>query len=359
LLSGGYGFIDNSGKLAIRASDRVHNVREFSEGLAVIAVKPSRGQITDGASKWGYLDLAGNIVIQPEYERATDFSEGLAAVQLAGKWGYIDKFGKHVIDFDYYSAAEAFEMRFSDGLAAAMLLTPADRRFYGKYGYIERTGKFVIQPQFDAAFPFSDGMARISVDGRIGKRRYGFISRQGKMVIAPQYPAAGDFSEGIAFVQVRIGDREKVGYIDKAGKFVIPAQFDGVYEKVANAEDLQDLNFYKLNGKERDFSEGYAAVRIGENWGYINREGKIVIQPQYHYAGRFREGLAPVAVRRGKKRIYGFIDTSGRLVIPLQYDNVGEFNGEVAPVFVLDSQGEIDKLGYINKAAKFIWGPTK
>lgn len=110
LLRGGYGFIDNSGKLAIRASDRVHNVREFSEGLAVIAVKPSRGQITDGASKWGYLDLAGNIVIQPEYERATDFSEGLAAVQLAGKWGYIDKFGKHVIDFDYYSAAEAFEM---------------------------------------------------------------------------------------------------------------------------------------------------------------------------------------------------------------------------------------------------------
>ena len=44
----------------------------------------------------------------------------------------------------------------------------------------------------------------------------------------------------------------------------------------------------------KDFSEGLAAVKIGEKWGYINEKGEIVIKPEFDSALRFSQGLAPV-----------------------------------------------------------------
>lgn len=39
--------------------------------------------------KWGYIDTRGNIIIPLQFEEADQFSEGMAAVKVAGKWGYI------------------------------------------------------------------------------------------------------------------------------------------------------------------------------------------------------------------------------------------------------------------------------
>lgn len=41
--------------------------------------------------KWGFADLQGNIVIEPQYENACSFSNGYAAVCIDGLWGYIDE----------------------------------------------------------------------------------------------------------------------------------------------------------------------------------------------------------------------------------------------------------------------------
>ena len=54
---------------------------------------------------WGYVDEKGVVKIAPNYGDATEFSDGMAAVQeqkssyQKGKWGYIDKTGKLVIDY--------------------------------------------------------------------------------------------------------------------------------------------------------------------------------------------------------------------------------------------------------------------
>jgi len=39
--------------------------------------------------KLGFIDKIGNFVIQPQFDGASDFSEGLAGVKIGGKWLYI------------------------------------------------------------------------------------------------------------------------------------------------------------------------------------------------------------------------------------------------------------------------------
>jgi len=105
--------------------------------------------------KYGYADKNGNIVINPEFSLATEFSEGLAAVMLFvsdldTKWGYIDKTGKMVITPQFDFAAQ-----FSEGLAPV--------KIGSKFGYIDKTGRIVIHPQFDMALPFSKGVATVNI----------------------------------------------------------------------------------------------------------------------------------------------------------------------------------------------------
>lgn len=59
--------------------------RPLSEGLVAID-KNDKG--------YGFYDTNGDAVIQPKYEDAGFFSEGLAPVKLNGRWGYVNHAGK-------------------------------------------------------------------------------------------------------------------------------------------------------------------------------------------------------------------------------------------------------------------------
>ena len=64
-----------------------------------------------------------------------------------------------------------------------------------------------------------------------------------------------------------------------------------------------------------DFSEGLAAVRIGDSttgkWGFIDKQGKIIITPQFDAVGKFSQGLAPVRVGNATNGKWGFISRQG------------------------------------------------
>ena len=83
-----------------------------------------------------------------------------------------------------------------------------------KVGFIDKQRKMVINPQFDYASGFADGLAQVRIgDDKTGK--YGFIDKQGKMVINPQFDYASGFADGLA--SVRIGDSKtgKYGFISR------------------------------------------------------------------------------------------------------------------------------------------------
>jgi hypothetical protein len=89
--------------------------------------------------KWGYIDIDGNMVIEPRFDEAYEFSEGLAGVNINGKYGYIDDKGNVAIEarWDSYSMDSSFK----EGMAVVEL--------DGSYGYIDKSGDVVVEPQFD------------------------------------------------------------------------------------------------------------------------------------------------------------------------------------------------------------------
>ena len=113
-----------------------------------------------------------------------------------------------------------------------------------------------------------------------------------------------------------------------------------------NVDDkIKMRDYYNPKKSRYDFiglyHNGLAYVRLYDKYGFINREGEIVIPLEYEYAHDFIEGLA--AVRLNGK--WGFIDTVGNMVIPFKYDDVGDFkNGKVDVImngehFVINKNG--------------------
>ena len=60
--------------------------------------------VIDG--KWGFIDKNGDVVVQPEFDDAHSFQNGLAAVKVGNSWGYINMQGKLVIDAVFEDAGD-------------------------------------------------------------------------------------------------------------------------------------------------------------------------------------------------------------------------------------------------------------
>lgn len=317
--------------------------------------------------KEGYIDATGRIVIQPRFDRVDLFSEGLAGVCVGGKWGYIDKAGKFIINPQFEGGCG----KFSEGLA--------DVEQNGKTGFIDKVGRIVINPQFDLAYSFSDGLARIGIGERSPK--IGFIDHTGRIVINPQFDWAEDFSEGFAVVRVWPSEENDyynwVWFIDKTGR-------DMFKQYYANSGFSEGVAFVSYGGKQgcigktgqfvfynqhfdliRAYKEGMACVsktseidRKKDKWGFIDKMGRLV-NIQFDKAAGFSGGLACVRIggAYGKGR-YGFVDKTGTYVINPQYNYAESFRGELAPVIINNQFLYIDKRGNVvwssSETPKFI-----
>jgi len=217
----------------------------------------------------------------------------------------------------------------------------------GKFGYIDHQGSFVIKPQFHWASSFQDGFAEAYVCGRevsidrTGKiqphripldgaesvpyrkdNKVGFAVSSGQFKIPPTFDEALPFSDGMAAVKVG----EKWGFIDTAGHMVITPRFEDAYY----------------------FVEGVAAAELGERSVLINRQGKVVASG---FDSDFAIAEGRVLVSRG--RLSGFIDFSGKVVVPLVYEGAVEYNGGLAAVSKAGKWGYIDRDGRVKIPFKF------
>lgn len=147
---------------------------------------------------------------------------------------------------------------------------------------------------------------------------YGLIDARGKVLVAPKYElfeGYPPYGEGLA----RVRYRGKWGFIDREGREVVNAQYEDAH----------------------DFSEGLAAVRLYDKWGYVDHRGKLCISLQYEQAQSFSEDLAAVCYNG----YWGYINVQGIWVIPPRYTDARGFVGGLAPVSRSGRWGLVDAKG--------------
>ena len=88
-------------------------------------------------------------------------------------------------------------------------------------------------------------------------------------------------------------------------------------------------------------------VKNGKEYQYIDKEGKIIINPQFSEASAFREGIALVRTS-GEKAKWGYIDEDGKYMIAANYIDATVFSEGLAWVVsengaptAIDDNGEI------------------
>lgn len=254
----GYGMqpylVDSTGKTVTTFSEGTYKIGYFShEGLAPFAA------LTDDGALWGYIDEAGNVVIEPQFSKAFEFGDnGLAAVEdpVTEKRGYINTKGEYVIEPKYRKAKE-----FSEGLAAV-------KSEDDTYDFINEKGEVVLDTDYTVVDPFKNGVTSV----RNENEKYVLIDKAGNVITDKEYEFIYDFHNGYAQVQ---DENDKYGYIDLKGNLVIDCQ-------------------YMAGGQ---FSgNGTAPVMVKEDlWGYISTDGSWFIEPQFKDASSF-DSVAGVAL---------------------------------------------------------------
>ena len=284
-------------------------------------------------------DFIGDLT--SEDNEGSDDGIFLYPVRIDGDWGYIDENGRIRIEPDFNSA-----QGFSEGLA---------RVREGRVGYIGPDGEYVIEPRFDNGRPFQEGLAAVRVDGR-----WGYINTSGAFAINPQYIEARSFKDGRAFVLTPGFDWE---YIDHSGSIVRTLETPNLTDFETESNDFSDglalvydfdtdqYGYMDEDGnmaidfqyaEARAFREGMAAIKISDSWGFIDKKGNTVISPRYIEAGNFGEGLVPV---RQNTNTWGYADKNGNMVIEPQFEDAREFSEGRAPVIINGFWGFIDKDG--------------
>jgi hypothetical protein len=339
---------------------------------------------------YGFIDEDGREVVKPQYRMADDYKFGFAQVDVDGKSGLIDREGNMVIAPQYgfveaagpdrFRVREVRERRGMSGgeilsggwveftPSGAMMATIVAPGFAGvKTGVIDKSGQWIepldsspphdfdkndpsirwvqkdtlwglarhdgswlIEPRFQQADTLSEGLARVTLNNKVG-----FIDRAGHFVIEPLFDKIGWFT---AAGRASAERNDIYGVIDKTGAWV----FQTDYQQIDPAIDYHDHNtpfgwdFKKddrwglldLNGRvliDADFdqsiqrcSDGRLVALKNKEWLYFNGDGNSLQPPDSQLIGASCGAVPPYTLKIGDK--FGLVDFHSNPVTPVQFD---------------------------------------
>ncbi|PKL49537.1 MAG: hypothetical protein CVV42_06020 [Candidatus Riflebacteria bacterium HGW-Riflebacteria-2] len=282
-------------------------------------------------NRWHLLDRRGELN-DATYERMLPMNFERAAVFSDGRWGFLDRAGSLTIPLDFYSVGN-----FSEGLAAV--------RLEDLWGYIDVTGTFIIPEQFAAAEEFSSGTAIITVNGK-----HGIIDTKGQYLLKPEYYyifKTPDYDFLKVYSELEVGlfhrtdglilpviydhfdiypdrviiakkDRKKC-IVDFEGQVLLPLTEADITplgdecllissKDALTILDTRDKSATRTDFKNiRKFCNELAAFQAANGkWGFLDRELKPAIAPQYSWVSDFSWYQAAVESETGITIINNF-----------------------------------------------------
>jgi hypothetical protein len=200
--------------------------------------------------------------------------------------------------------------------------------FWLEWGYADTAGECVIACQFGEVLPFSEGLAAVrSQGGYYGTRdTAGVLTTRERnelltvLALGQDDTAYSTVGSGARLRRVPPSVGCSWGYIDRQGVLVVPFRYS----------------------KARSFCNGFAAVESAGKWHFIDHDGHVVGR-QFESVGSFGVGTRLAAVVLDGKA--GYIDTSGNTAIAPQYEAAFQFSGQVAIAALDGHYGLIDARG--------------
>ena len=186
--------------------------------------------------------------------------------------------------------------------------------------YIDELGEAIINPQFKDATGFSEGLALVK--SSFGQKKWGYIGIDGVFKINPNYKQATIYSEDVAWV---VSDNAAPTAINKEGEIIF------------SLKNASSVRVYK------DGLAAFSQVIDGKSkWGFVDKQGIIVIKPLYANVKAFYNGKCAV---QNESRNWGYINTSGSLLIDFKFEDAQRFVNGSAIVKLNDLAGVINTKG--------------
>lgn len=200
-----------------------------------------------------------------------------------GKWNFVYKNGTDIFPYNY-----EYMQHYPDGTVRL--------RHDDKWGLMNCNNEELIPHEYEELYYYEEGYSRVKKDGR-----WGLINNLGKTIVNCRY--------------------------DTIGLFGLETSFGETFDESVIKEGpvMKDLAFARLAGK----------------CGFINRNGKAVIDCVYDTLIKFRPGYA-IFVQNGKK---GLVNDLGKTIISARYDDMEYFYGHLARVKTGALYGLVDELG--------------
>ena len=321
--------------------------------------------------KWGYINLNGDMVIEPQYDYACCFSEGMALVgyleTVTTSWGEEETVTLGIVNTNgEYSAL----MVPSDegGMEQLVVDTLNYRCDDGTLRKFQYHNGFLVVP--NGLSLCADTYAPQIIFDKNGEWFDNSISYTDINGMSDDLYMGGVYSDGLFYSAQTLGvDTPNALYVTKEGEIVAAYPrwthmanggyvVDEAYEfcngyagawgrdvntyeslfmlinkqgEILFARDYQRVQYLYIAGEDgmRVVNDGIVAVMDkNDKWGAVNVNGDVVVPFIYDEMHPSTEGLIAVA-KDGK---WGYVDGDGNEVIALQYDEATMFDNGIALV---------------------------
>ena len=233
---------------------------------------------------WGVADLEGKILIQPQFEAISPWSNSLYRVRASSRlWGLHNIEDQTIVECIYENIGDLISGKAEANLrdkdkswithkgfldANGDVIDSKSKILNDKYTAFERFEKWgirtakdqiVINPTYEDIQPWTEEAAKVKSDGK-----WGVIGLPGgDIIIAIDYEFIGELEHGTA----------KITYV-------------GVTKTI-------DAEGNILSEKSIELQDGFAKTKIGNKWG-IEKDGVEIVAHKYDEIGSFRRRLIGV-----------------------------------------------------------------
>ncbi|TAH27344.1 MAG: WG repeat-containing protein [Cytophagales bacterium] len=333
---------------------------------------------------WGlFEEEKGKTLCQPQYSLVTIMSPNSSLVKLGEYYGVVNhvncgylikpeitkvkKIAKNMIVFKQNNQWGLFNQY------GILRLNPEFDTLFSKYpetvvgiknkqwGLYDLSGKELLAPEYDSLGSLSEGYFSI-----YKKAKVGYATRQGKVFIEPTYQTASDFKNKMAIVS----KDNQFGIIDYSNSQKLPLRYSkiernsitGIFsilypdnkyylynkdiQKISENGfqqiEIQDGEIARAKTKNKfNFIDTYTGIGITNNyydsasvmssegakvmqnklWGYIQKNGKLLIEIKYDSI-QSTQWNNKTLWNTWKNKLCGVIDTSGKEIFKNEYEKI-------------------------------------